>query len=182
MVRTTWLMLLGVLLVLPGGPRAADKEPVDKKEPADKKPAGKGPVGTYKLVALLAEREIVVYLVKMDTKEDKWSVSTLANNPQALPKPSAVENARLTGDRFSFDLKLVVPRQGGGVATQVLNVEGLMPKDQGKTLLGSVRQPNNEVFLVRFEPTKLKQLDSFILAKESLAEQNNYKACLTVGT
>jgi hypothetical protein len=176
MARTTWPLLLGLLLAFPDKPRAADKKPLDHKT------AGKGPVGTYKFVALLPNSEVPLYLLKMDNKEGKWGVSVVAANAEAAPKVSGIEDASAEAGHFMFDLKLDFPNQRGGVVTQVWNIEGLLPKDKSKTLRGSIRRPGNQFFLARFEPTKLKQLDSFALGKEALPDQSNYKACMTVQT
>jgi hypothetical protein len=159
-----------VLLALPGGAQAADKEPGGEKA------AGKGPVGLYKFVALLPNQEVTLFLVNMDNKGGKWSVSTPGTSPNTRIRPTGVENATVTGDRVSFDLKILFQNPMGNT-TETWGIEGKVPKEKAKAILGSIRQANGQFLILRLEPTKLQKLDNISMAKETLANQHDFKGC-----
>jgi hypothetical protein len=165
MHRTSWLILLGVLLAMPGDAWAADT---------------KGPVGTYKFLVLQPFEESTLYLFKMDNKDGKWLV-TVAGSQDGAFKVKAITGANIAGNRIRFTLKIERPTQEGTVQKGSWTFEGNRPRDKGKSIYGSLALGPSQVFPARLEPTRLTKLDRFSLDKEELVKHgDSYKAIYTI--
>jgi hypothetical protein len=177
MKRIPWALLLGLLLVLPGGTGAAGKDEDKGKEKDKGNQKDKGPAGNYKLFLLLPDNESFFFLLKMDVKDSKWGVTALASNDERF-EVTGVTGAGRSGNRLRFTLKV----QAGRQQMMAWSFEGTAPKEKGKPILGSISLgPRQGMFPARLEPTSLTKLDRFALDKETLAKHgNSYKACLAV--
>jgi hypothetical protein len=142
MARTTWAFLAAVLLLLPGGARAAEE----------------APAGTWKLTFAPPGRPpSTLWLVKLERDGEKWT-GTITAVGEGVPKESTVEDVRVQGDKLSFTVK--IPRQ-------TLSFEGKVTKPDAKKILGSLGF-GPQAIPAFLEATTLKSLESYEINKEIL--------------
>src|SRR5262245_28095692 len=117
MIRTTWAVLAGLLLVVG----------------AAGQPGPEGPAGTWKLTFTGENKDgekiaNTLWLVKFELKDKKWTGSVL-NTREGVPA-TTLENLKVAGDRLQFTLRLA--------NKQELSFEGQVPKEANKKILGSL--------------------------------------------
>src|SRR5262249_18420406 len=110
-VRTSWVILTGILLVV-AGPTRADE----------------GPAGNWKVTFVDGDQlPRTFWLIKLEQKDGKWT-GTVPARVEGVPA-TTVEDLSVTGDRLAFTLKL----QNG----QKFSFEGKVPKEKASKLFGS---------------------------------------------
>jgi thiol-disulfide isomerase/thioredoxin len=112
--------------------------------------------GNWKLTLYAEGQEISFWIIKLESKEGKWSGSMTATD--ARQRGSTLENLQIMGDILRFTVK----NPG-----QELNFEGKMPAAKGDKILGSIAV-SKQMTTAWLERTKLRSLDRFEVAKEIL--------------
>lgn len=151
MIRTTWAVLAGLLLVVGA---AGQQGP-------------EGPAGNWKLTFTGENKEgekipNTLWLVKLELKDKKWTGSVL-NTREGVPA-TTLENLKVTGDRVQFTLRLA--------NKQELSFEGQVPKEANKKILGSLLL-GSQLVVAELSPTKITSFDSFELNKDILAHSTD---------
>lgn len=146
MWRAVWVSVAALLLALAGAVWSADDKPANH----------------YKITVRLRgqenSREVPLWLVKLESKEGKWTGQTLAAiEPDFEAK---LLDLKAEGDKVSFTLQ---------TKGQKFVFEGKLPRDN-KPGLGTV-STGPGVLPARLEPTKLSAFDPFEMQKENLAEK-----------
>src|SRR6516162_2097915 len=143
----TFAVLLTALLFLPA--RAADN-----------------PAGSWKLSL---PNTNVVFLIRIEQKDGKWSGQYLGPTSPELPKIS-FGDVVVAADSLRFTFK--IPGEAD------FQFEGKLPPDSksGK-INGSLLIRGKQLELAQLEPSKLKEFDGFEFEKETL-EQTSYAALL----
>jgi hypothetical protein len=148
MARRTWGLLVGLLLLSAVSAQAADEIPA----------------GNYKVTLLLPQQQLTLWLVKFESKDDKWTGDLVASRKlprQPLPAMTFADLS-VKGDQLRFALK------GGD---EVNTFEGKLPPD-GKKINGSLKL-FGDLYPAQLELTTLKGLDAYDLAKETIASSSS---------
>jgi hypothetical protein len=138
-----WAVLTGSLLLAPATVRAADE----------------APTGNWKVGLFIDGQSRVLWLIGVTKADDKIEAKVLGKISPRAPAITLSDVSAKDGLlRFNFKL------QG-----QTGNFEGRIPEGEGKPLYGTF-QIGTEMIKGELEPTKMKELDPFELAKEELAK------------
>jgi hypothetical protein len=121
------------------------------------------PAGSYKVVLPFKSDTRAFWLVKLETKDDKPTVSVVSRT-QGAPKATA-EGVSVAGNVLKFDLILQLQQNQRLTA----RFECRLPKDKGAKILGSVVLGDG-VEPVVLEPTDLASLDAYDVNKETFAK------------
>jgi hypothetical protein len=141
------MLLAGLVLALPTALLAADP-----------------PAGSYKVMLPLQEGERPLWLLTLESKDGKWSGSTVAAPGGGIPE-AKVEDVKVDKDTLSLTLNL-----GKAGAFQF---EGKVRKEKDAKLLGTVTVRGKEaIFPAILEPTTLTSLDPFEVSRELLARSS----------
>src|SRR5438105_58071 len=89
MVRNSWIVLAGMLLVTTAPGRAADG----------------GPAGSWKLSILNEGKMTPFWILTLEKKADQWSGSITVTN-QGVPAGATLENVKFSGDLLHFDVRV----------------------------------------------------------------------------
>jgi hypothetical protein len=147
MVRScAWVVAAG-LLAWAGSARAADS----------------GLAGKWKLELLVQGQHATVWLIRLDTKEGKTTGSILAA-AEGFPGDASVENVRVADGTLHFGVKL----EG-----QTWTFDGKLPDGNAPVVRGVVDLGGKGIMPAHLERTSLTGLDSYELAKETLAKKPN---------
>jgi thiol-disulfide isomerase/thioredoxin len=116
--------------------------------------AENGPAGNWKLTVFTEGQHITIRIMKLESKEGKWSGAIAASDLKRGSSP--LENLQITEDAIRFTFK----HQG-----QDLSFEGKMPATKENKILGSIVM-GRQMILAWLERTTLQSLDRFDVAKE----------------
>jgi len=144
MVRVNAALVAGLVLVLPL--LAGADSPLD---------------GTYKVVIPTEKGSSIPWLIKLESKDGKWTGKVLATGDENL-EGSAVEDVVVGKELFGFKIK-----------TKRLEIrfEGKVPKDkEAKVPLSLVAR--GDISPAILEATTLTSLDRFEVARDLVAKQN----------
>ncbi|MBV9123221.1 MAG: hypothetical protein JO112_07690 [Planctomycetes bacterium] len=146
MKRKPRFLLAGVLLALSALPWAAAQTEVKDQ----------GLSGTWKVSLLVQGQHPALWLVRLQSKEGKWTGEVLASD-ERMGKTSLTQ-VNVTPEELTFLLQ--------GEQGQKFSFEG-KPSEAGK-VLGSMKV-GRQLFPAELDRTQLTSLDSFGLSKEVLA-------------
>jgi hypothetical protein len=146
MVRASWALLAGMLLVVSGTAQAAG-DPLE---------------GTWKLQLALQGEWLNLCLIKVETKDGKPSARILSASDEAKGV-ARVQNLTVANGAVRFTLPV------GG---QTWTFEGKVPPAGGKLMLGTL-EVASQLGAARLEATTITSLDAFERSKEILAHQPN---------
>lgn len=150
MIRASFVVLTGLVFACAGPVRAAEEAPA--------------PAGNWK-VLLPLEKNLAgeaLWLVKLDTKDGKWTGSVLANG--ATVRKATFEDLKVTKDAVRFALK---------IPEQTFRFEFRLPGEQAAKLYGALTLSGNNATPAELEKTTLTSLDPFDLAKETVAQKKD---------
>jgi hypothetical protein len=148
MRRTSWALLAGLLIVLPGAGQAADQ----------------GPGGNWKMSLFVEGKMQLLWLLQVDAADGKLTAKVL-DKSEGAPE-ATVADVKVAEGTLRFTLTL-------GKAP--FQFEGALPKADAKTITGNVSRPGRAL-PAELERTTLKKLDQFELDKETLAKANGFEA------
>jgi hypothetical protein len=143
MARLTRALLAGVALTLPTVLLAADP-----------------PAGTYKVLLPLQHPSQALWLLKLESKDDKWTGTATPGPDVILAK---VEGVKVDKGNLSFTLNL-----GKGAFA----FEGKVPKEKDAKIYGVISM-RGEVNPAVLEPTMLPTLEPFDVAREVLTKSTD---------
>ena len=143
MARVTRLMLVSLVLTLPTVLRAADS-----------------PALTYKIILPFQAGDRAVFLLKLESKDGKWT-GTATPGPKV--PPAKVESVKIEKDVLSFTLNL------GEV---IFDFEGRVPKEKDAKILGTVSM-KGDISPALLEPTTLPSLEPFDVSRELLTKSTD---------
>ncbi len=144
MLRASLAFLAGVLLAAPGVVRAADADLA----------------GNWKVTLYLDGQNRLLWLLKVEKKDNKWTGEIVAAAQQA-PK-ATLSDLTVKDDQLQFNV--AVEKQGR------LRFTTQVPADGAKEMLGSL-SGNDSVIPVQLQKTTLTGLDPFEVNKDILATQ-----------
>ncbi len=121
--------------------------------------ADEAPTGNWKVGLFIDGQTRVLWLIGVEKADGKVDLKVLGKISPRAPAIT-ISDVTTTKGVLRFNFKL----QG-----QAGNFEGRIPEGEGKTMYGTF-QIGPETIKGELEPTKLKELDPFDLAKEELAK------------
>lgn len=142
MLRNSWLVLTGILLVATVSGRAADD----------------APAGTWKMSILNEGKMTPFWIIKLEKKADQWSGTVAATN-QGVPPGATIENLKLSGDLIHFDMRF---------QNRNFSFECKIPKPANSKMLGSLMLGRSMV-PAQLEPTKATKFDEQEAYKDIVA-------------
>jgi thiol-disulfide isomerase/thioredoxin len=142
MARVSWAVLAATA-VLVAAVHAAD-EPL---------------TGNWKIMVLAKEQWRTIWLLELESKDGKPQGKILGS-AEGFPGGMKFENLRLDGELLHFSLR---------VEQLAWTFEGKLPKGGDKTINGSFDLGGRQLLAARLEPTTLKNLDSYDVARDALA-------------
>jgi hypothetical protein len=166
MLRSAGALLAILVLALPGRAAAEATKPVlGRVAGAATTTADAPPAGTYKVSLPSAQGSRPLWLVKLESKDDKWTGAVTATATRV--PPATLDNLTVAKDMLRFTLK--VRDQGD------FNFEGKLPANAEGKILGSVAVGGN-VVPAQLETTTLTSLDPFDVAREQFPKQTGVDA------
>jgi hypothetical protein len=144
MNRTSWALLAGIILTVPGVARAGVEDVA----------------GTWKVSLLQQDRKRTLWIIQIDAKDGKLNGSILAAEAKQLQEVSSLQDLSLTGGTLRFLVK---------VQAQTITFEMKAPPVGSRTTTGYFSVKGQAQGPAQLDRTHLKSLDTYDLGLEILS-------------